>query len=737
MWWALRRPSHSPGLSKNTNIPGLVISTPTAVAYELGNTGANANKEQRIRYEFQIPFGSASLSSPTAFPPAGSTTPNAYTLNAAIAIQGKAFPGLPAEFYLLAGDDAYFSNVNATTNNQPYLSQDLRVFTITPTGNGQNFVGVPFNFTAGGSPTQFDHPAAYAYIQALITLLNKAYGYLNTNSSYTPPDTNVSDPLDGLLPEKFASNGDSSATPKTGSNRNYNFAIARVRLNGSSGQSAAAQSVRVFFRLFTTQTFDTDFINSAATAADPQITYPSKGSLNDPTFPLPGTDSGGRINGCSLPFFATNNYNANPNPTDYNAIGPNNTNTQTIEIPHGDSAWAFFGCYLNVNDTSNTYGDSHNTPVQTWLAASAHNCLVAQIAYTGAPIENEGGVVENPENSDKLAQRNIQVTTSSNPGFPAGHRVPQTIDARPSPPPQSADRYSLLSYPDEMMIDWGKTPIGSVANLYWPQVSAASVLQLADRLYASHPLSAADPNTIQCKVVSPVAYIPIPRGAANSFGGLLTVDLPASVRIGDEFDIVVRRMTTKQIVAQNQPPQPKIAVRAEAADVGVRTPPLWRYATGSFLVRIPVEKDSAILPVDENLLAILKWRLGLIGPANRWRPVILRYIDILSDRINAMGGVASKIPPSPDGYQPPSPVTIKHAHEGFTGKVVGIRYDRFGDFEGFDLLTEEGNEHWFRGHEPKVEELINKAWIERTLISVFVEPHKPNFPASIVLRRHN
>ena len=96
------------------NIPGLVISGstgPNAVTYELGATGANANVSQRIRYEFDVKFGSASLGS---FPPAGSTTPNAYTLNAAINIQGQPFPSLPAEFFLLGGDDPYFSNVNSS-----------------------------------------------------------------------------------------------------------------------------------------------------------------------------------------------------------------------------------------------------------------------------------------------------------------------------------------------------------------------------------------------------------------------------------------------------------------------------------------------------------------------------------------------------------------------------------------------------------------------------------------------
>ena len=162
----------------------------------------------------------------------------------------------------MGGDDPYFTNVNASAGNEPYLSQDLRVFTITPTANNQTPIGnVKFTFQ-GGSPTTFDDAAAYTYIQNLITWLNNNYGYLNT--AYTPPDTNVFDPLNTLLPQLFAQNGDSLVAPNTGPNKNYNFAVARVRLKGSSGATAAAKDVKVFFRLFTTQTFDTDFINSTS-----------------------------------------------------------------------------------------------------------------------------------------------------------------------------------------------------------------------------------------------------------------------------------------------------------------------------------------------------------------------------------------------------------------------------------------------------------------------------------------
>jgi hypothetical protein len=132
----------------------------------------------------------------------------------------------------------------------------------------------------------------------------------------------------------------------------------------------------------------------------------------------------------------------------------------------------------------------------------------------------------------------------------------------------------------------------------------------------------------------------------------------------------------------------------------------------------------------------LKWRLGLIGPSNRWYAILLRYIGYLSGRINGMGGNASQIPGSPTGYQQPSPISGKHPGEhGYTGKVVGIRYDRFGEFQGFTILTEEGYEHSFRGREHAVEELVRRAWIERTVISVVVEPHDADWPSSIVLRR--
>jgi hypothetical protein len=64
-----------------------------------------------------------------------------------------------------------------------------------------------------------------------------------------------------------------------------------------------------------------------------------------------------------------------------------------------------------------------------------------------------------------------------------------------------------------------------------------------------------------------------------------------------------------------------------------------------------------------------------------------------------MGGDPSKIPSSPNGYQlpsGPSPIPGKgHGEHSHTGKVIRLRYDRFGDFEGFTLLSKDGQEHSF------------------------------------------
>lgn len=662
------------------NIPGVTISQNPDIDFE---NGASPDEQQRIRIAFDISFTSAALSQ---FPTTG---PQTYELDAFIATDGNrvATTDASALFELVAGADPYFTNIDQTQNNVFYLSQDLRVFTATPAQNAHPVPGGP---TFGSDSVG----GAFTYIQDLL-------GYLNSNFK----DPAGLDPFNSVLPAQGnAFQQDSSVTPFTldfshfpaiNLFNNYNFAIARVRLRGAAGPAGAARNVRAFFRLWTTQTPDTDY--------QPASTYPyTADASGNPGSPQVGA---GHV---TLPFFATGDLGTN---TDYVVGGINN---QDIDIDAGhDSVWRYYGCFLNIYDSANIVDGK---AVQAWLAGT-HHCIVAQIAFDGTPVF----VGANPEASDKLAQRNLQVTHSDNPGAASTHRIPQTFDIRPSPQAARNDEV------DELMIDWGAIPHGSVASIYWPQVKASDVLMLATMMYPAHALTASDSNTITCKVSGGVTYIPIPKGSGDNFAGLFTVDLPTTVVTGQEFAVVVRRVGRRGDTRRIDAPQ----ATASKAQI-VRPPRAWRYVIGTFQVKIPVSTAAVILRPEEDTLAIMKWRLQQMAPTDRWTPVLQRYVAIVSNRVAGLGGNPGAIPPSPDG----APVDLREPCDELVeicGKVVEVVYDCFGDLEGFALDDCCRRRH-FKTREREVGELALRACKERLTLSVFVDRQNATRICRLVIR---
>jgi hypothetical protein len=665
-----------------------VISGPGTLVSE----SASSPGGQRILIPFGVQFSGSSIG---AFPLVNQA-PKQLLLEATISIQGMSYAA-ETTIELGPGEDPYFQNVNPNLNNVFYQSQDLCVFTVTPGVNPMP-PGIPVPFTTS-DPTGSDPAAAFAFITNLINTMN-------ANPAVTTPSG--SDPFTSFPSQIITSGaalGDSSVTPyvKMGSTKytSYNFAVARVRLNGPVNSDA---QVKVFFRLFITQTSDTDY--------QPNSTYLSTlDASNLPSQPLTAPD------GSTTPFFASGSA-AN----DYSATGPNN---RPIKINNSAGAWAYFGCFLNVYD-----------PGLNLKMMGTHHCIVAQIAYDDAPIVNSNGVTASPDTSDKLAQRNMQVSFSANPGAPASHMVPQTFDLRPGPPiSQTAGQ--LLDYPDELMIDWGNTPLESTASIYWPQVDAVDVVRMATQLYATNQLSQSDPHTIQCKVTRSMTYVPIPSGTGQNFSGLFTVDLPSNVVKGQEFNIVVRRLSSRQLGGNNIQVARVSAPAATTTDHKVQRN--WRYVVGTFQVKIPVAAEKVLLEPEENTYAILLWRLGQLSTSNRWYPVMQRYVSLIAARVNALGGNAGTIIASPGGAVIASggsgPGQIGPHREEFAGKVAGIVYDRFGDFEGFFLLTESGHERVFYSTEAEIEALVRFAWTDRVVISVLVRDGHPERPVSIILRR--
>ncbi|HTX50929.1 MAG TPA: hypothetical protein VME40_16255, partial [Caulobacteraceae bacterium] len=622
-------------------------------------------------------------------------------------------------------------SVDTQANNPFWLSQDLRVFTLTPGVNASPIDGavtlsVPDN-------TSYHTAQAYTYITQLLEHLNSTY----SNPGGTDPFTLFPDQTNAL-------SADSSVTPTQPNPANlggppfvnYNFAVARVRLTDATG-ATTPKPVKVFFRLFAAETSDTDY--------QPALTYPSNFTGGLPESPLPG------VSDVTLPFFATGNYESSPVNSDYSAASINN---QPITVASGNTVWAYYGCYLNIYGKDNTIGGKQ---IQK-LLPSTHSCVVAQIAYDDAPIPTSGQVV-GPENSDKLAQRNLQITFSDNPGPAEAHRVPQTFDLRRGPAAGADSEAELVQRPDELMIDWGSVPAGSVATIYWPAVLAQDVLNVADALYSTHQLSAADPHTLKVVVPNGRTFVPVPSGTGENIAGLFTVDLPSGVKAGENFVVSVRRITTQRGKAPPPPPPPppqiQTPIAGAASPRAEQGPQLinydWRQVVGTFAVRIPVTTAKVMRPVEENTLAIMKWRLQEMDPSNRWYPVLQRYIGLIEGRVRGVGGSPGQIPPSEWGIwgeprpthpghgpgRPPEPRPVRHQRrwDEQTGKIEGLVFDRFGDFEGLLLRCVDGEERFFASREEEIETLARFAWEERVRVSVVTEGDDRDEVARLVLRR--
>jgi hypothetical protein len=587
-----------------------------------------------------------------------------------------------------------------------WLSTDLRVFQMNTGGSLQGLPTVILKNT--GNP-QVDAPE---FIKAVITGFN--------GNPAAPPNH----PFDMISTDEQVSEVTLNQVDFATNLPVYNFGVARVRYQSDVPSSL----VRVFFRIFQAATTSTAY-EPLTYAWVPNTSVSASGKI-----PVFGVNASGDL--VAIPCFADARVPAN---TD---LGTQADDANVIldgiqpAAAGGGVTYTYFGCWLDINQPITVSpvplppvpADSPNpwpNGSQSVLAAirGQHQCLVAEISYDADPVQNG----ETPASSDKLAQRNLAIVPSANPGNPASHRIPQTFYIRPTPVSLPADARA-----DELMIDWGNTPDGSVATLYLPGVSAAAVLALAAQMYVTHRLSQVDDHTLRCQARG-VTWIPVPHGAEADFAALLTVDLPANVRKGQAYTIIIRQvtnatMTGKIPVAAEAPGRP--AGQTNAAAVSERR------VLGSFQLTIPVQAGETLLEPEERLLAIMSWIDEGIPPTDRWSPVFDRYLAQIAARVQGFGGNPAQILPSPTGsISHPDPHRAGRHELAFTGKVTGLKYDRFGDFEGFLVLTDEGHEKPFRSTEHEIEALVHRAWAERIVITVFADHDDSHSPASIVLRR--
>lgn len=589
-----------------------------------------------------------------------------------------------------------------------WLSTDLRVCQVRP---GESLLGLG-TVSMGSTPAD-----ASVFIKDVINGFNNL-GPFNHPFELISTDENTSH-LE--LSEKV------NGTPV------FNFAVCRVRIHELN---INATDVRVFFRLFQASSTGSNYA--------PTTTYLSGGTAGH-KIPLLGI-----VNGAleTIPCFAEPRI-------DSGTVGMDTqtdpANVQTF-IADGSGAEQdfFFGCWLDINqpgqlfcppDPSNPTGPfGNNRQSIQQLVRNLHQCLVAEIAYDPDPIPNGAST----GSSDKLAQRNLAIVQSDNPGSVASHRIAHTFDVKPT-------RQGLPKgwHSDELMIDWGNIPLGTEATLYLPGAQASEILEMSARMYGLTSLQKVDDHTLRCKAGG-MTWLPLPIAAGPNYVGLMTIDLPDTVKRGQSFKIVVKQVTSG--LALQQPPVINVSRRSartasqsapSAATDAISSRAEARRILGAFQLSIPVSTKAQILPSEERAYSVLRWIESTIPSGDRWRVVFERYVGTVAERVKALGGDPAQIRPSPDGsgvhprpYPGPKPhPTPDRGEERLSalGKIDGLIYDRFGDFDGFILETEEGMRH-YKCREPEMAQVVARAWAQRVLVTVIVERDKPHRPERIVLR---
>jgi glutaminase-like protein len=592
-------PNVKPTFAESPPVPGMSIAATHLAAAH----PSYPQRRQRLTWTCKVEFANI-----TAF------TSSSQTVELTASVGGESAKAL---IYLIAQPNPY--EIDGPVS---WLSTDLRVFQIK---EGES----RFAATMGSTPA-----AASAFIKQVISNLNAgASGGQTFDSIPTHPQT-------AQLELSKLVNGA----------RVFNFALAKVRYRSTDLE---AQNVRVFFRLFP--------VSSTSTKYQPSTAYRT-GGQSGAKIPLLGIQNGQLA---TIPCFAEPRVDS---ATTQLTQQTDPANVKTIPPTGGAEHDTYFGCWLDINQTQGQFpiqpspADGPFTSGRKTIQELIHNqhqCLVAEIAFDPDPIPSDAS----PAMSDKLAQRNLAIVESANPGGLSSRRIPLTFEIEPTP----AD-LKPGEPPDELMIHWGNTPAGSRATLYLPGLNVSDVVEMAEA-DGNHSLEQVDEHTLQCRA-SGATYVPISPEAAGNYAGLLTVDLPPKVHKGQEFTIVVRQLTN----AEGKPPiviESPSGVESEAGAASV-APLRWRKVLGSFQLTIPVHTKEVILEPEVRLLSVLRWIRQSIPENDRWHRVFERYVEQTAGRVDALGGYSDDVLPSPSGVDVTLRLRILDPQGEYFGKPVDI-----------------------------------------------------------------
>ena len=471
-------------------------------------------------------------------------------------------------------------NPYMTDGDVTWLSTDVRVFQIR---SGWTRAGV----TMDSDP--------YAFIQALIAEFDS-----RSDDDFHPFLDISEDQQDSVL----------ELSRSVGGQRVYNFAVARVRYRSAA---TAAPDVKVFFRTF----------NTLVSALDYNTNKNYRRTTNGPgAVPLLGIQSN-QI--ASIPYFAEGRVDT----ASVAMTGqPDATNQKPLPATGGAEDSTYFGCWLDFNQTEeqfpiNPSGDgpfSDRLSIQE-LMRGTHQCMVAEIHFHPGP-DDPIVIGATPGSSARIAQRNLAVVESDNPGGADSHKVQHTFTVKPSLAGQKAGTTILVNErlrPDELMIRWNNVPRDTTATLYFPEISADAILAIANLRQRPDTIGKVDANTVKVQVTD-VTFIPLPGGIGDDTPVLFSIQLPQTVITGQVLTVDVSQF----------------AGRA-------------RKIIGAFQITIPVSTGALMLPKEIRKLSVLKHIFNAIPLTDRWHPVFVRYLGEIEAKVRDLGGDPDSVHPSPDG----------------------------------------------------------------------------------------
>jgi hypothetical protein len=209
----------------------------------------------------------------------------------------------------------------------------------------------------------------------------------------------------------------------------------------------------------------------------------------------------------------------------------------------------------------------------------------------------------------------------------------------------------------------------------------------------------------------------------------------SAIHSGDAYSIVFRQLADGRggPPPRRASPPDRREMRPRAAAVAAPVTIGWRRVDGAAQFALAISTKQQLLLSEERLLAVLRW-IGLKMPrTKRWYPMLEHYIDQVAYRVRRFGGDPGQIEPSPTGDVRGLPHPWRCDEVEVCGKIDGIMFDHFGDFEGFILESESGPDHRFYSREASILRIVRRAWRERTRVTLITDANRSHGVRSVIL----